>query len=148
MEQQKKIVSVIWIAFMVSIVGFVVASQVLVAKSDAGGEASGFLLQIFIGIGVMNILLGHFLPNFLLQQVSATPSVNESALLMKIYPLFVVRMALFESVAILGFALTSMTGDSTLVIGFSIVALVAMALHRPRVERWLEPTQPGASRTL
>ena len=111
----------------------------VIIKQSAGAteEVSPGLLPIICSIGIVLFFAAIYLPRFFLKKEKKHVPSNSRIedLIPKFIAPFVIRLALFEAVALMGFCLAFMTKEMQFYYPFAAVSIVAYILNFPTEEK-------------
>jgi hypothetical protein len=144
-ERQLQVMWIIWGGMLVALVAYVLIC--LLWGDSLQQSASPFpvdlMRDVLYGIGMLTLILTHFLRKFMLSgrsggsgpMSSETPSPSDqSAVAGKYVTAMLVSLALSESIGIYGFILFMLGGDLGTVLIFNGIAAMAMFIYRPKRE--------------
>lgn len=157
-EKQLQILWIIWAGMLGALVIYV--SICLLGGDAMRLSASSLPLDlmrdILYGIGILTLILTHFLRNFILggrsggsgPMSSQSPSpADQSSFVGKYVTAMIVSLALSESIGIYGFVLFLLGDDLRTVFIFNGIAALAMFFYRPK-RKELERLSVGMHRAV
>jgi hypothetical protein len=129
---------IIWGALLGSHFLYGLGLYVIIKQSEGPiDEMSPVLLPIVSSIGMVIFFAAIYLPKFFLKnekkQIPSNSKLED--LIPKFIAPFVIRLALFEAVALLGFGLAFLSKDMQFYYPFAAVSLVAYILNFPTEEK-------------
>ncbi len=145
MDQRMVAVRAIAFTFTSSILIYTVAGWLLVVQMEIAlvGEVPTAVISAVVGAGLVIIFIGYAVSRSILGQ-PAGPNPETGVLMQRYTKAVVVACALREVAAIIGFALSLLTGNLTWVLVLGGAAMFSMTVHWPRrdaVEDWLQQQQ-------
>lgn len=128
---------IIWGALLMVHVILGVVLNLQLSKVDMPPMENPTIIPMLGGIGLMNAILSFLLPKLLLRQQSAQQEVNPSLerLMQKYSAPFVLRLALIESVTLMGFSSAYLSRDINHFYPFFAVGVVLHLLAFPTEEK-------------
>jgi hypothetical protein len=153
-ERARVVATVLRVAFMASVLVYgLVAFLVKVAEPPASGDGQAPLVfGVLMGVVAAACLaIGLLLPRLVgsdeaLEAAASGAAAPFDAAMRCAVASFIVRLALFEAVAVLGLVLAFATGKPSLYLPFGLVALMAMAPVRLDVDHVCDVAQRAARR--
>jgi hypothetical protein len=139
MESFLRVQQILWMAMLGSL--FFLGVVAFVVMPSGGQPAPHFLLAVFVGLAVADLVAVQFLRAKLLPAEPPPASLHEALpdadspegrrALQKLAQANLISWALCESVAMFGLMATEMLQQRVYYIGFAAVALIFLVLYRP-----------------
>lgn len=131
------VLKILWGALFISQFMFGFVLQTVLIQGEAAAETNDTILPIIVSFAFVSWILGFILPRFMLKQKKTHADINspDIAQLATNYQVpFILRLALFESAAIYGFALAFMYKDIKYFVPFLAVNVVLWIMNFPSDE--------------
>jgi hypothetical protein len=137
-----QITTVLWAVFLASPLFFLLVTFVVLSSSEGTTNSLSFsdpLVLLLSFIGLIVFVLGLRIDQLLARSRPTTPggpAVDPSGKLRveRILPVFLIRLALFESVAMLGLVLALLKSSVIPLFPFLLLALAGLMLSKPSYE--------------
>ncbi|MFZ4714176.1 MAG: hypothetical protein ACOYL6_10705 [Bacteriovoracaceae bacterium] len=110
------------------------------APKEAVGEADLFL-KVIPSLATVFLMMGVFVPRILWKKMgqkinhATISNLPEVELVMTFFPAFIIRLALFEGIAVLGFALSFMSGRVDYYYAFVSLSAFCFLMNFPTKEK-------------